>query len=392
MPRPDYSAIDQYALSVPKSEESTIAGLTAYLIKPAKNDAEKARAIYRWITNSITYNVQEFLSGTQSDQSPATVFIRRTAVCQGFAELFEAMAKLAGLSAVFVGGLSRDSFDKTINHAWNAVKIDGKWALVDSTFGNGYMDENNAFIRDFDEFYFLTPPEQLIYTNFPEDSQWQLLPTPLTREAFDALPLVTSVFFLNGLQIGNYQQGIITVSSDVSVNITAPPDVMLMAKLMQGQNTLPQELTFSQRENGAYSIDVVFPYPGDCTLMIFVKKKADPGNEYLQALDYLVKVSQGAGGLPVGFPKTYQDFSQTDAYLYSPKSGNLVSGTVQTFKLDVPGANEVDVIVNNQDWHKLTKQGQTFEGQFTVAKGEILVVAGYPNETNFRVLLAYNGL
>lgn len=39
---------------VPKSMESSVEALCRYVIKPAKNDMEKCRLFYRWITNNIS--------------------------------------------------------------------------------------------------------------------------------------------------------------------------------------------------------------------------------------------------------------------------------------------------------------------------------------------------
>lgn len=390
--QPDYSAIDQYALNTPTSQEGNIATLTAYLIKPTKNETEKARVIFRWITNNITYDIKSFLTGAHTDQSEQTVLTRRTAVCQGFSNLFLAMAKSAGLSAIFVGGVARDYFKTDIDHAWNAIKINGKWQLLDSTFGSGYIDENNTYVASFDDFYFLTPPEQFIYAHFPDDSQWQLLPTPLSRDAFDGLPLVTSLFFKSGLGFANYTNGTISTAAGVSVYLTAPNGVTMMASLQQGLNSLPANLTFCQRENITFSVSAVFPSQGNYVLVIFAKQKTEQNATFHNILEYLVKVSQNPASTPIGFPDTYADFSNTGSYLYSPKEGNLISGSLQTFKLDLPGAEDAVVLINGQDLHELNKQGTTFEGQVTVAKGEIVVGARYPNETNYRILLKYNGI
>ncbi|MDD2835635.1 MAG: hypothetical protein PHY05_05740, partial [Methanothrix sp.] len=58
-----YEEIDLHAMNAPSSAEATIESLAAYLIEPAKNDREKARAIFRWITENIDYNVAVFFGG-----------------------------------------------------------------------------------------------------------------------------------------------------------------------------------------------------------------------------------------------------------------------------------------------------------------------------------------
>ena len=93
-------------------------------------------------------------------------------------------------------------------HAWNAVYVNGGWRLVDCTWGAGRVNpETKQFERHFNEHFFLTDPGELIYTHFPYDeaeknySRWQLLPEPITLEAFNTLPLLNSYFFKYSLKL-----------------------------------------------------------------------------------------------------------------------------------------------------------------------------------------------
>ena len=58
-----YEEIDRHALNAPSSVEASVESLAAYLIEPATNDREKARAIFRWICENIDYNVDGFFKG-----------------------------------------------------------------------------------------------------------------------------------------------------------------------------------------------------------------------------------------------------------------------------------------------------------------------------------------
>lgn len=83
--------------------------------------------------------------GTASD----TIFSGK-AVCEGYARVYEAIAKRAGLECIVVGGHGkgygftplkdgeRPPPRKASGHAWNAVKIDnGYWKLLDACWGAG---------------------------------------------------------------------------------------------------------------------------------------------------------------------------------------------------------------------------------------------------------------
>lgn len=53
----------------------------------------------------------------------------------------------------------------------------------------------------FDDFYFLTDPEEFIYTHFPDEERWQLLEAPISLEEFEKRVFKTSAFFTMGLRL-----------------------------------------------------------------------------------------------------------------------------------------------------------------------------------------------
>ncbi len=180
-----YAAIHKHALAATKEDEASIESLAAYLIKPAKDDTEKTRAIFRWLTDRIAY--ESTLLKQAEPNRPENVLKDRKAVCMGYAELFTELAKAAGLEVVSIRGFAKgytvlppDKLIDSGNHRWNAVKIDGTWRLLDATWGAGSL-QKEAFSKSLNDYFFLTPPDKLIYSHFPKDPQWQLL-TPLVSE------------------------------------------------------------------------------------------------------------------------------------------------------------------------------------------------------------------
>lgn len=106
----DYQAIDQHALNAPKEVEESIETLVDYLIKPARNDRERLRAVFRWITANIIYDTEGFLAalsaGEQAPDSetvsthtvseaftPEMVLEKRVADCDEYSMLMEAMTE-----------------------------------------------------------------------------------------------------------------------------------------------------------------------------------------------------------------------------------------------------------------------------------------------------------
>lgn len=56
-------------------------------------------------------------------------------------------------------------------------------------------------VSNFNDYYFLTDPEEFIYSCFPHDSKWQLLGKPFTKQQFIDIAYCEQAFFENHLQI-----------------------------------------------------------------------------------------------------------------------------------------------------------------------------------------------
>jgi transglutaminase/protease-like cytokinesis protein 3 len=203
-PTNPYEVIDQHALSTPKEAEQRLDTLARHLIKSARNDREKVRAIYRWVTDRIAYDAKSLQTGLLPDTSPPGVLKNRLTVCEGYANLFGILCVLAKLEVSKVVGVSRSSGEESEtsskDHAWNSVRLEGKWHLIDPTWGAGAIDlKEKTFVKRFSEFYFLTPPERLLFSHFPADPRWQLVKPPVTAKEFETLDYCDPVLFDAGI-------------------------------------------------------------------------------------------------------------------------------------------------------------------------------------------------
>jgi hypothetical protein len=198
-----FPTLDRHALSAPPHAEQSLDQLVAYLVRPARNDLEKTRTLFRWMTDRISYDVDSFFAGQFGELRPEGVLRRRRAVCSGYTALFEAMARRAGVEAVSINGYAKGIGHESgrfhrPNHAWNAVKLEGEWRLLDVTWAAGHIN-SERFVKKFGEHYFLTPPAQMVLTHLPSDPRWQLLSRPLTLAQFEALPRVHAELFSMGV-------------------------------------------------------------------------------------------------------------------------------------------------------------------------------------------------
>lgn len=389
----NWERIDTHALKTPNHVENSVQTLANYLVEPAENEHEKVRAIFRWVTQNIAYDTEGYFSGQYGDLSPDGVLKSRSAVCDGYAGLFDMLGKAAGLEVVKVIGYSKgysyavgDQLDGASNHAWNAVMIDNKWYLLDATWGAGYLGDNNKFVRKFQNHYFLTPPDEFIYDHLPSDAQWQLLEQPVSKQDYADFVYLRPAFFHTGLAIQSHRHSLIEMGDQITVTLRAPDRAVLLAQLMQGENKLDEAFTFLQRRNGSYNIQAIIPQSGRYVLRFFAKNRDEEGS-YSWALDYSLTASEGRPG---GFPRAFSTFSENGGYLHSPMSGRLKRGSTQIFKIQVQSAEKVAVIMGD-NWHDLNKEGDLFTGDVTINDKNIRVFAKLPGREQYDGLLEYTG-
>lgn len=385
-------AIQKHVAATPRSATGSVRDLSGYLTKPAQNDLEKVRAIYTWIINNVDYDVAALMSGNLGDQSAQTVLKTRKGVCAGYSRLFEALAKEAGMEALEVDGFSKGAgysvgqLQSEPDHAWSSVKVDGRWQLLDCTWAAGFINSQNQFVRKQCDYYFLTPPDEFVYDHLPEDAKWQLLDQPIGKDQYALMVYVRPAFFENKLKLISHTQGVIKSDCCFSMRFGAPRDVLMEAQVIKGEQKDEASSLLIQRDADALKLDTAFASPGSYTLRLFAKRKQETGL-YAWAADYRVEVQPGTQTLP-GFPKTYSTFHEKNVLLQSPMSGKLKSGETQAFKLTVPGAEAVSVVAGDQ-WTRLEKNGDTFQGSVAIKGDAVQVAARYPDSDSFYVLLKY---
>lgn len=208
-----YEKVDAFALNFDESFK-TIGELAQKLSENFDSEEEKARAFFMWISNNIRYDCKKFHKGTyqsvkarseaeflklkakMQNEELQKAFKNRKGICSDYCRIFKTMCDEVGIESVIISGTARDYHTPYRNsqnngHAWNAIKIDNEWKLVDPTWGAGYTDARvKKFTKLIKPGYFFTPPEWFIQNHFPNDEKWQLLDPVLSIEEFVKLPMV----------------------------------------------------------------------------------------------------------------------------------------------------------------------------------------------------------
>jgi hypothetical protein len=228
----DFAEVDNIVKAYPKSF-SNIDKLAGQISQDFKNDEEKARAIYTWIAHTIKYDNSPAALGRkpikfsyrteeerrakiaeiENDLAQRTLTSKK-GVCHGYAMLYTVVARKLGLQSEVVHGNAKSTPDdigklpNESNHAWNVVKVNGKWKHIDVTWGaGGITNGSKNFTFKFDDNYFFTDPDQFFLNHFPADKKWLL--TNKSESEYAALPLYMSL----GYEFLNPVKGIVKAGS-----------------------------------------------------------------------------------------------------------------------------------------------------------------------------------
>lgn len=224
----DYAKVDNTVKAYSKSY-TDMDKLAGQINKDFKTEEEKARAIFTWIAHTIkydnspaalgrkpirySYKTQEEraakLAKIENDLAQRTLTTKK-GVCHGYAMLYTVLARKVGLESEVVHGNAKSNPDDIgklpteSNHAWNVVKVNGKWKLIDVTWGaGGIANGSRNFAFKFDDKYFFTDPDQFFLNHFPADKKWLL--TNKSESEYAVLPLYMDL----GYELVSPAQGVV---------------------------------------------------------------------------------------------------------------------------------------------------------------------------------------
>lgn len=202
-----YAAVDRYVQDFPMQIGSA-GDMRVFINEMSRvftNDGEKIRAVYYWITENISYDCAGYHNNLLVSVQIDNILRSRKAVCAGYAALMHFACGVMNIECRTIEGTAGTHMQNAFihpdslktNHAWNAVKLNGEWKLIDATWASGYCDrEVTKFTKRRDDACFLMKPASFIYRHLPDDSTWQpLKDTVVTKKAFCSQPLVSSGYF-----------------------------------------------------------------------------------------------------------------------------------------------------------------------------------------------------
>jgi transglutaminase/protease-like cytokinesis protein 3 len=230
----DFSQIDAKVLEYPRFSKAE--QLAKRIEKDFSSDIEKTRATFFWLTQNIRYNLKEFYNPRQryysfrysskkekeqklqavKDKLVEKAFRNKTGVCEEYAQSFKKICDLLGIEAAVISGYVRNdsreigNIPNTTNHAWNAVKLNDKWVILDATWAAGF-ERNGKWIREFNGYYFDIPKDKIFKTHFPEDQLWVLRFGRISLKEFYNQPIYKDAFLNSKAELLSTKKGIINI-------------------------------------------------------------------------------------------------------------------------------------------------------------------------------------
>ncbi|XP_060098051.1 kyphoscoliosis peptidase isoform X2 [Heteronotia binoei] len=286
-----FEKLDAYATKV--TAKGSVEDLVKTLLRVAHTDLEKVRAIWTWICHHIGYDVVGFYNKDQLSFKPKDVIQNGKSICEGYAGLFEHMCSIAGVQCVNLSGHSKghgyrtgQTFTGEYDHAWNAVYLDGRWHLMDSTWGSGSIDDCfSKFTFRYNEFYFLTHPALFVNNHFPDNSNWQLLKPTVTLKQFESNMLYKSDFYKMGLLAAHPETPIIqTVNGKVAIAVESRSPMLFMFELKGAK-----EYSLMTLKKSGMNLELYPQKIGSHKLQIYAKSSKGSEELYSCVLEYIVE-------------------------------------------------------------------------------------------------------
>ena len=109
------------------------------------SDEEIVLAYHEYLTSTVAYAYEDYFNGTIAANHGYDMYgalVKHSCVCQGYAETMFYLLREAGLSCAIASS-------ENINHAWNIVKIHGKWYHIDATWDDPGWDMPGRSYHDY---------------------------------------------------------------------------------------------------------------------------------------------------------------------------------------------------------------------------------------------------
>lgn len=159
-------------------------------------DFEKMLSAHDYIVLNTKYDVDTY-NGIQNPDSfnAYGTLVNKKAVCAGYAALYNALLKYAGIETKFVAS-------DAMNHAWNLVKLQGKWYHVDATWDDpGFPKTDDEDMEGFVGHQFFLLSDNVISDSEHNHNGWSTdVPSAIDDSYINSFfkDITTGMFYYDG--------------------------------------------------------------------------------------------------------------------------------------------------------------------------------------------------
>ncbi len=301
----DFSKADSVAALYGGHSLKDLRGLSQKLTNSLPTEAEKFRAIYRWVCANIDFDYNLYLLHSKEIGKKRTILelaawnkkftsrmfnvllTKQKTVCTGYAYLVKELCSHAGIVCVIVDGYGRTAKanirgEGIANHSWNAVQLNHKWYLCDPTWSSGAYDtEQMKYIAKYDDSYFLPYPSSFVRNHYPLDTSWMLVNDKPALTEFLNGPLVYSSALR--YQLGQVSPNTFDIVTEkrkpVVFQFTASKEATLRSVELCHKGMRLAEKPDPQSKNGNYSVSYAFATKG--TYIVHIVLNSDYAFSYV---------------------------------------------------------------------------------------------------------------
>ena len=125
-----------------ESDASAIVQKAQQISGQADDDYKKVKNIFDWVSKNMVYDMDKFRRGEFYDNEGAVKALQtKKGLCRDYANLVTALVRAEGIEArTVIGQAGTDG--NWYGHAWNEVKIGGRWISMDAVWK--VFDQDNS--------------------------------------------------------------------------------------------------------------------------------------------------------------------------------------------------------------------------------------------------------
>lgn len=291
----EFTDVDDIVKNYPKYRSPQ--QLADRISKDFSSDLHKVRASFKWITNNIRYNLEEAQQPNRTviqfryssekerlekiqeikDNIVKEAFFSKQGVCEEYAQSLKKVCDLLGIEAVVLTGYVRNSayeinrIPNTTNHAWNAIKVNNRWMIIDATWSSGYVT-NGRWLKEFNDYYFNVDYKKIGYTHYTDNRKWNIILNQPSLQEFYNQPIYGKEFLRQNMEVISPANGIINVKEGETITLkikNLKPEHKVYYGLMGDQYSKKPVVTF---KNNIASISIAAPRR-NIELYLFVDKE-----------------------------------------------------------------------------------------------------------------------